>query len=294
MKRHEFLQGLHDVSKNRNYLEIGIRDGRSMALSRVPSIGIDPDYQVTAEIRCDVQLARATSDDFFAREDPMEYLKGSRSLDLSFIDGMHLFEFAFRDFINVEKYSNWSSVIVFDDMLPRNVYEATRNHHAGAWTGDVYKVIEILNRYRPELETFMIDTQPTGLLAVFGADPTSTTLEDKYDEIIAEFMVDDPQTVPEAILKRTSTIKPDLLLEAGFWDSLVRARNLGFERTRGWGPLRAALQQLRGHMAPTVASGPPASPRGSRSWASPSTIKDRSSESPSPTWGPLTLSRGRT
>ena len=55
--------------------------------------------------------------------------RGGTTLDLAFIDGMHLFEYALRDFINVERFADWSSVIVFDDMLPRNVDEAARDRH---------------------------------------------------------------------------------------------------------------------------------------------------------------------
>ena len=263
MKRHEFLRELHKVTANRNYLEIGVNDGRSLTLSRVPSVAIDPAFKVVTEIRCDVHLAKATSDDFFARDNPLVHLRGGRhplrqlarnrsplaywrrtTLDLSFIDGMHLFEYALRDFINIEQHSDWASVIVFDDMLPRNVDEAARDRHTGAWTGDVYKLIEILNRYRPELVTVLVDTQPTGQLVVFGADPSSTVLKDKYDEIIAEYEVPDPQKVPEAILERASAIKPETLLNAGFWAPMVRSRNRGTKRSRGWEPLRRNLQQL--------------------------------------------------
>ncbi|MFB8774837.1 class I SAM-dependent methyltransferase [Streptomyces broussonetiae] len=263
MKRHEFLRGLHKAVANRNYLEIGVNDGRSLTLSRVPSIAIDPAFKVTSEIRCDVHLAKATSDAFFERPDPLAHLKGGRhplrnmargrhplahwrrtTLDLSFIDGMHLFEYALRDFINVERHSDWSSVIVFDDMLPRNVDEAARDRHTGAWTGDVYKIIEILSRYRPDLATVLVDTQPTGQLVVFGADPGNTVLKDKYDEIMAEYDVPDPQKVPEAVLDRVRAVRPEDLLGADFWHPLTRARNRGLSRSRGWEPLRTAVERL--------------------------------------------------
>ncbi|WP_367319067.1 class I SAM-dependent methyltransferase [Streptomyces sp. HUAS ZL42] len=263
MKRHEFLRELHKVSANRNYLEIGVNDGRSLRLSRVPSIAIDPAFKVTSEIRCDVHLVRATSDDFFARANPLMHLKGGRhplrnlrrgrhplghwrrpTLDLSFIDGMHLFEYALRDFINVEKHSDWTSVIVFDDMMPRNGDEAARDRHTGAWTGDVFKVREVLARYRPDLVTVLVDTQPTGQLVVFGADPRNKVLREKYEEIVAEYVVPDPQKVPEAILERAGAVQPEALLEAGFWRPLVRARSLGVRRSRGWEPLRSALEQV--------------------------------------------------
>ena len=52
-------------------------------------------------------------------------------------------------------------------------------------------------------------------------------LKDKYDEIIAEFEVPDPQKVPEAILERVQAVTPETLVQAPFWRPLVRARNLG-------------------------------------------------------------------
>ncbi|GHH00443.1 class I SAM-dependent methyltransferase [Streptomyces lanatus] len=265
MKRHEFLKELHKVSGNRNYLEIGVNDGRSLRISRVPTVAVDPAFKVVTEIRCDVHLVKATSDDFFARDNPFVHLKGGRHplrnlrrgraplgywrrpvVDLSFIDGMHLFEYALRDFMNIERYSDWTSVIVFDDMLPRNVDEAARDRHTGAWTGDVYKVAEILARYRPDLVTVLVDTQPTGQLVVFGADRRNSVLRDRYDEIIAEYDVPDPQKVPETILDRAGAVAPEALVGAGFWRSLSRARTLGIRRSRGWEPLRMSVEKVVG------------------------------------------------
>ncbi|MFF7104648.1 class I SAM-dependent methyltransferase [Streptomyces nigra] len=262
MKRHEFLKELHKVSGNRTYLEIGVNDGRSLRLSRVPSVAVDPAFKVVTELRCDVHLVRATSDDFFARPDPLIHLKGGRHplrnlrrgrhplghwrrpvIDLAFIDGMHLFEYALRDFVNVERYADWTSVIVFDDMLPRTTDEAARDRHTDAWTGDVFKLADILARYRPDLLAVPVDTRPTGQLVVLGADPRSTVLRDKYDEIVAEYDDPDPQKVPEAVLDRTGAVPPRTLLDAGFWDPMIRARRLGLPRTRGWEPLRAAVER---------------------------------------------------
>lgn len=223
MNRHKFLAQLHEACKARTYLEIGVNDGRSLALSRVPTIAVDPAFRVTAEIHCDLQLIKATSDDFFARELPLLHF-GERHLDLAFIDGMHLFEYVLRDFINVEKHAQWSTVIVFDDQLPRNFDEAARDRHTKMWTGDVYKIIPVLQRYRPDLRLAVMDTAPTGVMVVFGADPSNTTLADNYDQIIAEFLLNDPQQVPDELTSRSCAMKPESLFDALFWPDLVANR----------------------------------------------------------------------
>lgn len=224
MQRHEFLRRMHRVYRPRTYFEIGVNNGRSLALSRVPSVAVDPAYSVTSELRSDLHLVRATSDDFFAREEPFEHL-GGRSVDLAFIDGMHLLEYALRDFMNVERHAAWSSVIVLDDQLPRNVDEAARSRHTRDWAGDVYKLIPVLARHRPDLRLVALDTEPTGVLAIFGADPSSNALRDAYQRILSDFLVDDPQQIPDEILHRTVAIPPERLLEAPFWTALVAARD---------------------------------------------------------------------
>ncbi|GAA4991054.1 class I SAM-dependent methyltransferase [Actinopolymorpha pittospori] len=224
MLRHEFLRTLHEVAQPRTYFEVGINDGRSLALSRVPTVAVDPAFKVVKELRCDLHMVRATSDDFFARKDPFEHLKGAK-LDLAFIDGMHLFEFALRDFINAERHANPGTVVVFDDMLPRNVDEAARDRHTGGWTGDVYKIVPVLQRYRPDLVLALMDTSPTGVLVVLNLDPDNTVLSDKYDEIIKTYIQPDPQQVPDVLIQRGCAMTPDQVLEAAFWPAFVAARD---------------------------------------------------------------------
>jgi hypothetical protein len=264
MTRHEFLRRIHELARPRNYLEIGVNDGRSLALSRVPSIAIDPAFKVTVSQRVDVHLVKATSDDYFARPDPLLHLRSGRNpfrnlrrgrppfahyrggttLDLAFIDGMHLFEFALRDFMNVERFAQWSSVIVLDDMLPRNVDEAARDRHTSAWTGDVFKVIPVLRKYRPDLTLVAIDTEPTGVLVVLGSDPSSGVLKAKYDEIIEAWVTPDPQAIPIEIQERRDAVSPETFLDAAFWPGLVKARNRRRKRGSGYDDLRGQIAAI--------------------------------------------------
>ena len=263
MTRHEFLQALHSAVEPRNYLEIGVNDGRSLALSRVPSIAVDPEFRVTVPIRCDLDLVRATSDDFFALPDPLAHFRGrgdpavsspesgglpsgrgDPTIDLAFIDGMHLVEFALRDLMNVERHAEWWSVIVFDDMLPRSVDEAARDRHTREWAGDVYKLIAVLVRHRPDLTLIRVNTAPTGVLVVLAADPANTALRDRYDEILAEWVVPDPQLVPQEILERAGAVEPEALLASPLWLEIVRARGRSLPEEGGRERLREMAQAI--------------------------------------------------
>ncbi len=221
MKYLDFLSTVHELVEPEHYLEIGIRNGVSLSLAGCDAVGIDPAYNVTAELDNRVSLFRTTSDEYFSRPSPLA-VTGGEPFDLAFIDGMHLFEFALRDLINTERHCRPTSVVVFDDVLPRSVDEAARVRHTHGWTGDVYPVIEVLARYRPEVATILVDTQPTGLLLVVGLDPSNTVLSDHYDEIMAEFRRPDPQPVPQNLLDRTAVQPPQRVLQSGLWGSSGR------------------------------------------------------------------------
>ena len=247
MTRHEFLAELHRRLTPRTYLEIGVKDGRSLALSQAPSIGVDPNAKITVRIASDAQVVKATSDAFFGRRDPLAHFRGrhpfrdelrrrmsrdraeaaSPSIDLAFIDGMHLLEFALRDFMNIERFTTPTSVIVFDDTLPRSVVEAARDRTTKFWAGDVFKMEGILRTYRPDLVTITVDTAPTGLLVVLHPNAHDRHLPDHYDAIVADATRPDPQAVPAAILERREAVAGDALLSNGVWDVIVSARANG-------------------------------------------------------------------
>jgi hypothetical protein len=244
MDQNQFLGRLHAVAKPRNYLEIGVAAGKSLGLSRVPSIAVDPAYKITMPVHCDLQLVPETSDKFFKRRDPIRHLRSGRNpirnmrrgraafdrylggtvLDFAFIDGLHLFEFALRDFMNVERFSSWTSLIVIDDVMPRNAEEGARERTTTAWTGDVYKLTAALRRHRPDLILLPMNTRLTGVLVVLGADPSNTTLRDQYDVLLAEGVTPDPQDVPTSVLERHDAIDPERFFASPIIETLVKGR----------------------------------------------------------------------
>lgn len=214
---------LHASVRPRTYLEVGVNSGKSLQLSRTKSIGIDPAFAVIKEIACDVQLHRTTSDEFFARPDAVSFFDGV-PIDLAFIDGMHLSEFALRDFMNVEKLMSPAGVVLLDDMLPRNSLEAARKRRTTAWTGDVFKVADILRTYRPDLTVIPVNTSPTGTVLVLGLDPTSRVLEDNFDAALARCLAPDPQIVSEETLLRTHAVDPAELMASPAWAKIADLR----------------------------------------------------------------------
>ena len=238
----DFLGRIHEVLEPPTYLEIGVRNGDSLALARSPSIGIDPAYRLKVAPPAGAKLFPVTSDDFFARAEPLLTF-GARRVAFSFIDGMHLAEFALRDFVNVERHADWTAAIVFDDILPRDVEEANRDRSTHQWTGDVYKVLEVLEAHRPDLVVLRVGTEPTGLGLVLGLDPESRVLEHRLDELCDRLVQPDPQPVPAAVIERRGALDPEVVLAASFWSVLRDLRERGVGREDGLPALRAAIER---------------------------------------------------
>ncbi len=193
----EVLGAFHEHLRPRRYLEIGTSKGHSLALARCASLAIDPAFQLTEEVvgsKPVCLLHQATSDAFFAAHDPVDLLGGP--IDLAFLDGLHLFEFLLRDFINTERACSPDSVIAIDDCLPTDGHVARRESGDMSlahitpdpiwWAGDVWKVVRILQRWRPELTIRAVNCPPTGMIVVTGLNPSSTLLSDAYEQAVAE------------------------------------------------------------------------------------------------------------
>jgi hypothetical protein len=239
----KFLERLHWALAPPTYLEIGVRHGDSLALAQAAAIGIDPAYKLQTKLRDDVRLYRETSDEFFTRPKPPF---GGRRIAMSFIDGMHLAEFVVRDFANVERHSDWTTLVVFDDILPRKPVEAARDRRTRAWTGDVYKALDVLATYRPDLICLRVDTRPTGLGVILGLDPESSVLRDRYDEIVEHVVTPDPQDVPDHVLARAGAVDPKAFLASSVLQRLRYARVGGIGRERGLRGVRRALRRELG------------------------------------------------
>ncbi|KMW57312.1 Biotin carboxyl carrier protein [Candidatus Rhodobacter oscarellae] len=190
MRYVRFLSNILDRHIFDWYLEVGCRTGRIFQRSRGKTIAVDPYFQVERNVigvKPGLHIFQETSDDFYASN----FLKAMKvKLSFSFLDGMHLFEFLLRDFIETEKHSTADSVIALHDCCPFSHEMTTRdleNLPDGNWTGDVWKLIPILKKYRPELNVRVLDCAPTGLVLVSGLKPKSRVLKESYDEIVAEF-----------------------------------------------------------------------------------------------------------
>ena len=184
----DLLAGIHTRCRPRTYLEIGMRNGESLALAIAETlvIGIDPLPTVWNKVNADAGLFFETSDEFFDKRNVRALLQGL-PIDLAFIDGMHLFEYALRDFRNIERNAGPDSVILIHDCLPPGAEFATRDRQTALWTGDTWKVICCLSELRPDLEISTVAVKPSGLAVIRNLDPQSSALFDRYDEAIERF-----------------------------------------------------------------------------------------------------------
>lgn len=195
------LDRLHRELDLAHYLEIGVNRGGSLILARGFATGVDPAPIVDRPLPPAARVIKMTSDAYFAQ--PMDEPKP----DLCFIDGLHLFEFALRDFMNVERHAAPGAVVVIDDIFPNHPAQAERKRRTSVWTGDVWRLAETLRRYRPDLFLLSINCRRTGLLLVAGLDPSNERLPKNYESIVAEISkVYGPS--PE-ILARRGAVDPE-------------------------------------------------------------------------------------
>ncbi|HTV52776.1 MAG TPA: class I SAM-dependent methyltransferase [Steroidobacteraceae bacterium] len=183
----QLLARLHDALAPATYLEIGVDQGHSFRLlgPGTQAIGIDPAARLAHSLAPGHSLFAMTSDEFFARIDVRAVL-GGRSVRMAFIDGMHHFEFALRDFVNLEPLCDPDSVLLVHDCYPLDARTAARERSTGFWTGDVWRLVALLRRHRPDLLVRTIATPPTGLALISRLDPSSRLLQQRLPALIAE------------------------------------------------------------------------------------------------------------
>ncbi len=182
------LRWIHEILRPANYIEIGIRKGDSLrlALPETLCVGIDPEPDIRTPFS-NMRVFRMSSDVFFVEED-LPSLLHSPTLALGFIDGLHLFEQALRDFINLEKFASPQSVVMLHDCLPLDAVTADRTRTTHFYSGDVWKLTMCLKVHRPDLKMKMIRTGPSGLCVVSNLDSGSNVLDSNYQRYLDEFI----------------------------------------------------------------------------------------------------------
>ena len=175
------LRRIHELRQPDLYVEIGVHEGHSLAFVQPGTriVGVDPAPKV-AEPPPDTTIVAETSDDFFANP---AALRGE-AIDLAFADGLHLWEQTLRDVANLERHSAPASVILIHDCNPIDEVTAARERTTAVWSGDVWKTVVALRRFRPDLSVVTADVGPTGLAIVTQLDPTNRVLFDRFDEIV--------------------------------------------------------------------------------------------------------------
>jgi len=191
---YQFLNSAHKSLSPEVYIEIGVSNGKSLALAKetTRALGIDP-ATASLDLLCFIspenspQLYKVPSDSFFDDYDvPAEM--GKNTFDMAFIDGLHVFEQALKDFVNLERYAGKDSVIFIHDCLPVNPLVAERERQSMFWTGDVWKVIPCLKELRPDLDIVTFPALPSGFAMIRNLDPGSVTLSRHFDSIVGHFI----------------------------------------------------------------------------------------------------------
>ena len=238
----DVLAAAHRCLEPASYLEIGVRHGDSLRLAGCPAIGVDPQPMLREPLPASAEIHAMTSDKFFEEQAAAAL---SAPPDIAFIDGEHLFEYALRDFMNIERRAAPGTLVVIDDIFPNHPRQSTRERATRTWTGDVWKLFRILSAERPGLFLLPLDTHPTGLLLVTGLDPKNNVLWERYNPLVHHYALEKNAVPPADIIERRAALSgkhPFIEQMLGQLRSLRLEAKTGAQITK---VLREALQKAR-------------------------------------------------
>lgn len=220
---YQLLALLHEQLCPEMYLEIGVHEGRSIALCNGKAVGVDPVPRQRAGLNDQIEVVHTTSDDFFALMAD-EYLIDEP--DLIFIDGMPLIENVLRDFINSERHSKSTTLILVANVLPRTAEHGMRYRTGSNWAGDTWKLVKILEEHRPDLFVLPVNVDEHGLLMVAGLNSGNKVLPRILDSIYEGSRSEDIKLAPpDAILDREGVTRPSVDLLEKIVNVLADAAN---------------------------------------------------------------------
>ena len=147
MERFEVINEIIKKEGHQTYLEIGLRDPDECynKINAAYKWSVDPGYESTYN--------QATypyeSDDFFnrLRLDSLD-LPPNMKWDVIFIDGLHISDQVYRDFLNAKEHITSNGYIVFHDCNPPTCHHAREDYRdfdtpaTVYWNGTVWKAIQ--------------------------------------------------------------------------------------------------------------------------------------------------------
>ena len=210
MNRITLIKSLLDSGKFSTYLEIGCFKGKTFfSLKAKHKMAVDPQFHSSFYRRAFIsrlkqgfnpnfKYFKQTSDDFFNTQ--KAHLQKHSPIDVAFVDGLHTYEMALRDVINVLPYLNKEGVIIMHDCFPPTEASALPTKHfptaadvkdvpgwTGDWCGDVWKAVKYLkDNHSDVLDVSVINTDNgLGIARLKSADanPVITINKEAYAQI---------------------------------------------------------------------------------------------------------------
>lgn len=117
---------------------------------------------------CDISDENYKPTYLMSSDEMFERMPLDKKYDIIFIDGMHEASYLYRDIINSLKHLNKNGLILCHDVLPHayiNTLEFNGFHELGyGWTGDVWKVVEQLQKNNIEFYTVHNEDMGLGII----------------------------------------------------------------------------------------------------------------------------------
>ncbi len=242
----DIIRRFHAWLAPRSYVEIGVAQGKTLALAQPPcvAVGIDPRPNLHSPLDTTTKIVSLESDVYFAKRDLRTDLE-TDCVDLAFIDGLHEFRQVLRDFINVEHFAAKHTVVLVHDCIPLDALTASPERRSKFWTGDAWKLIAALGKWRPDLDIQSVATPPSGLGVICRLDPDNRVLGEHYGAIVAEFLGLAPPLTPHDQHEQLSVVDND-------WTKIAArvARGTGrkapCDEKKVWSKIKSAITGLAG------------------------------------------------
>ena len=176
LNRIQIIQRLINATKAKNYLEIGVNNGKCfLRIKARHKIAVDPAFKIPVGRKLKYffknpwnvnnNYFEKTSDDFFQHE---RQTLASTKPEIVFVDGLHTYEQSLRDVLNSLAVLQDGGIVLMHDCNPitataafpaSSIDDAKRrlNDYKGVWNGDVWKAIVHMRSLHPDLEVFVLD-----------------------------------------------------------------------------------------------------------------------------------------